>query len=159
MESEELTEEQIAVFKEAFSLFDKNGEDIITTKVLENVLRYLGINLSTAELKDIIDEIDTNGNGIIGFSEFLSMMARKIKETQSKDKLWETFRIFDKEGNQSISAAELRYMMTQLGEKLTDEEIDEMIKIADTDNINKVNYDEFVKITDGVDKVKTLTNK
>lgn len=39
--------------------------------------------------------------------------------------------MFDKDGNGFISAAELRHIMTNLGEKLTDEEVDEMIREAD----------------------------
>ena len=55
-------------------------------------------------------------------------------------------REFDKDGNGFISAAELRHVMTNLGEKLTDEEVDEMIREADVDGDGQVNYDEFVKM-------------
>ena len=48
--------------------------------------------------------------------------------------------VFDKDGNGFISAAELRHVMTNLGEKLTDEEIDEMIKEASVDDAGMVNY-------------------
>ena len=54
------------------------------------------------------------------------------------------FRVFDKDGNGYISAAELRHVMTNLGEKLTDEEVDEMIREADIDGDGQVNYEEFV---------------
>ena len=53
-------------------------------------------------------------------------------------------RVFDKDGNGYISAAELRHVMTNLGEKLTDEEVDEMIREADIDGDGQVNYEEFV---------------
>ena len=49
--------------------------------------------------------------------------------------------VFDKDGNGYISAAELRHVMTNLGEKLTDEEVDEMIKEADIDGDGQVNYE------------------
>lgn len=38
------------------------------------------------------------------------------------------FQVFDKEGNGFIGAGELRYVLTQLGEKMTDEEVDELMK-------------------------------
>lgn len=68
------------------------------------------------------------------------MMARKTKDSDSEEELREAFRVFDKDGNGFISAAELRHVMTNLGEKLTDEEVDEMIKEADIDGDGQVNY-------------------
>ena len=50
--------------------------------------------------------------------------------------------VFDRDGNGFISAAELRHVMTNLGEKLTDEEVDEMIREADVDGDGQINYEE-----------------
>ncbi len=54
--------------------------------------------------------------------------------------------VFDRDGNGFISAAELRHVMTNLGEKLTDDEVDEMIREADVDGDGQINYEEFVKM-------------
>ena len=140
----QLTEDQIAEFKEAFILFDKDGDGTITTKELGIVMRSLGHNPTEAELQDMINEIDADGNGTIDFPEFLTMMARKMKDTDTEEESREAFRVFDKDGNGFISAAELRHVMTNLGEKLTDEEVDEMIREADTDGDGAVNFEEFV---------------
>lgn len=64
-----------------------------------------------------------------------------MKDTDSEEELREAFRVFDKDGNGFISAAELRHVMTNLGEKLTDEEVDEMIREADIDGDGQVNYE------------------
>lgn len=69
------------------------------------------------------------------------MMAKKMKDSDSEEELREAFRVFDKDGNGFISAAELRHVMTNLGEKLTDEEVDEMIREADLDGDGQVNYE------------------
>uniref|UniRef100_A0A0M3IGY0 Calmodulin n=1 Tax=Ascaris lumbricoides TaxID=6252 RepID=A0A0M3IGY0_ASCLU len=131
-------------FKEAFSLFDKDGDGTITTKELGTVMRSLGQNPTEAELQDMINEVDADGNGTIDFPEFLTMMARKMKDTDSEEEIREAFRVFDKDGNGFISAAELRHVMTNLGEKLTDEEVDEMIREADIDGDGQVNYEGIV---------------
>ena len=55
--ADQLTEEQIAEFKEAFSLFDKDGDGTITTKELGTVMRSLGQNPTEAELQDMINEV------------------------------------------------------------------------------------------------------
>ncbi|XP_013381518.1 calmodulin-like isoform X2 [Lingula anatina] len=76
----QLTDEQIAEFKEAFSLFDKNGDGTITTKELGTVMRSLGLNPTEAELVDMIKEVDADGNGTIDLPEFLTMMAKKMDD-------------------------------------------------------------------------------
>jgi len=144
--AEKLTEEQISEFKEAFSLFDKDGDGCITTTELGTVMRSLGQNPTEAELRDMIDEVDADRNGTIDFAEFLNLMARKMKDTDSEEELREAFKVFDKDQNGFISAAELRHVMTNLGEKLTDEEVEEMIREADIDGDGQVNYEEFVRM-------------
>ena len=74
------------------------------------------------------------------------MMARKMKDTDTEAEISEAFRVFDKDGNGFISKAELSYVMTNLGERLTVQEIDERIREADIDGDGQVNYEEFVKM-------------
>ena len=144
--ADQLTEEQIAEFKEAFSLFDKDGDGTITTKELGTVMRSLGQNPTEAELQDMINEVDADGNGTIDFPEFLCMMSRKMKNTDSEDELVEAFKVFDRDGSGFISVAELEHVMTNLSEKMTSEEIDEMIREADVDADGLLDYDSFVKM-------------
>jgi len=144
--AEHLTEEQIAEFKEAFSLFDKDSDGTITTKELGTVMRSLGQNPTEAELRDMIEDVDADGNGTIDFPEFLTMMSRKMQDQDTEEEIIEAFKVFDKDGNGFISAAELRHVMTNLGEKLTDDECDEMIREADIDGDGQINYNEFVKL-------------
>ncbi|VDM99971.1 unnamed protein product, partial [Onchocerca ochengi] len=62
-----------------------------------------------------------------------------FKKENEKDFIYSS--VFDKDGNGFISVAELRHVMTNLGEKLTDEEVDEMIREADIDGDGQVNYE------------------
>lgn len=141
-----LTEDQITEFQEAFCLFDKDGDGCITIEELATVIRSLGQNPSSEELHDMISEVDVDGNGTIEFAEFLNLMARKMKETDAEEELKEAFKVFDKDQNGYISASELRHVMINLGEKLTDEEVEQMIREADMDGDGQVNYEEFVRI-------------
>ncbi|XP_012832364.1 PREDICTED: calmodulin-like protein 8 isoform X3 [Erythranthe guttata] len=156
MEELVLNKDQIIEFQEAFSLFDKNGDGsifddnnfagCITIEELATVIRSLDQNPTVEELRDMINEVDSDGNGTIEFEEFMTLMAKKMKESDAEEELKEAFKVFDKDQNGYISADELRHVMINLGEKLTDEEVKQMIKEADLDGDGQVNYDEFVKM-------------
>merc|ERR1712228_730203 len=105
-----------------------------------------GQNPTEAELQDMINEVDADGTGVIDFPEFLSLMARKMKDTDTEEELIESFKVFDRDGTGFIFGAEIRHVMVNLGEKLTDEEVDEMIREADVHGDGKINYEEFIKM-------------
>jgi len=140
---QQLSQDQISELKEAFALFDKDGDGSITTKELGTVMRSLGQNPTDVELQDMVNEIDVDGSGTIDFQEFLSLMARKSQDSDVEEELIEAFKVFDRDGNGLISAAELRYVMMNLGEKLSDEEVDDMIREADIDDDGHINFEEF----------------
>lgn len=66
------------------------------------------------------------------------MMARKMKDTDSEEEIREAFKVFDRDNNGYISAAELRHVMTSIGEKLTDDEVEDMIREADQDGDGRI---------------------
>ncbi|KAL8026355.1 hypothetical protein ABFX02_14G021200 [Erythranthe guttata] len=138
--SDVLNEEQIVEFQEAFTTFDKDGDGSITIEDLARMMRCLDqINLTEKDLRGIINEIDSDGNGTIELDEFLIHMAKKLKEI---DEAKETFKVFDIDQNGYISANEIRQ---KLGHKLTDEEVNQMIREADLDGDGRISFDEFVK--------------
>ena len=69
-----------------------------------------------------------------------------MKDNDFDEELQEAFKVFDRDQNGYISSHELRHTMTNLGENLTPEEVEEMIKEADLDNDQQIDYDEFMKI-------------
>ena len=77
--AKELSETQIEELREAFLLFDKNGDGTITTVELGTAMRSLGQNPTKEELQEMINEVDEDGNGTIEFDEFLVMMSKKVR--------------------------------------------------------------------------------
>ena len=172
MELNQLTADQIAEFKEAFSSFgnfpsinllslsqsllmdiflltcfiDKDGNATIATEELGTLMRSLGSNPTNAELADLINEVDFDGKGSIDFPAFLTMMAKRIKDYDSEEEVLDAFRVFDKDGNGHMLAADLKHLMISIGERVSDEELDEMIRAANIDDDGRINYQEFVKM-------------
>jgi len=144
-----VTTEQLEEFKEAFELFDKDGDGRITAHELGIVMHSLGQTPTEQELVDMVNEIDEDGNGTIELDEFVKMMSKKVKESENEKELREAFQVFDKDNDGYISALELSYVMTNLGEKLTDDEVIDMIREADLDGDGKVNFTEFVYMMRG----------
>ncbi|KAL6849764.1 hypothetical protein ACO1O0_009309 [Amphichorda felina] len=141
-----MVKSQIAEFREAFALFDKDGDGQITVTELGTVMKSLGLNPSESELQDMLNEVDADGSGAIDFEEFLVMMARKGAGSDPDKELREAFKVFDRDGTGTISREELKDVMKSLGEDLTEDEIDEMLKLADKDGDGTIDYEEFAEI-------------
>lgn len=143
---EKLTNQEIAEYREAFNIFDRDGSGTITSKELAIAMRSLGQNPSEDQLEKIMQEVDVDGNGELDFEEFIEFMCRTKKVETSYDAIREAFKVFDKEGKGSIPREEFRHIMTTLGERLTDEEVDEMLDDADADGDGEIQYEEFTQM-------------
>lgn len=130
-------------FLEMFNMFS-NNKPSFGTKQLGEIMQKYGMKPSELELQDMICELDTNGSGEVEFGEFKEFMLLKVKNHDAEEELREAFKVFDVDGNGFIAARDLREAMTKLGERLSNEEVDEMIKEANFDNQGEINIEEFI---------------
>ncbi|XP_042336222.1 centrin-2 [Sceloporus undulatus] len=142
----ELTEEQKQEIREAFDLFDTDGTGNIDVKELKVAMRALGFEPKKDEIKKMILDIDKEGTGKITFGDFLSVMTQKMAEKDSKEEILKAFKLFDDDETGKISFKNLKRVAKELGETLTDEELQEMIDEADRDGDGEVNEQEFLRI-------------
>ncbi|KAM0724339.1 Centrin-1 [Formica fusca] len=142
----ELTEGQKADIKEAFDLFDPDGTGKIATKELKVAIRALGIEPTKEELKRLVTDVDPDGLGKLSYEEFLNIMTMKMSEKDSKEEVLRAFRLFDDDDTGKISFKNLKRVAHELGENLTDEEIQEMIDEADKDGDGEISQEEFLRI-------------
>ncbi|KAI8612208.1 calmodulin [Chytriomyces sp. MP71] len=142
----QLSEQQISEFQEAFQLFDQDGDGQISTTEIGTVIRSLGQNISQKELQELIKEVDASKKGSVDFGEFLTMMARKLKDGDNAGDIKEAFRMFDPDGKGYIVAKDLRHVLTNMGEKLKPEEVDEMIRDAGADANGNIQFDDFMRV-------------
>lgn len=144
--AENLSDEKIAEFRTAFEIFDRDKDGKISKKELGTIMRNLGQTPTEVELTEMINEVDIDGNGTIDFREFLGLMVRKMKDSDLDEELYEAFKVFDRDGNGFITSHELKNVMSGLGEYLTPEEVDDLVREADLDGDGQINYEEFIKL-------------
>lgn len=106
----------------------------------------LGQSPTEAELKKMVEEVDADGSGSIEFEEFLGLLARKLRDTGAEDDIRDAFRVFDKDQNGFITPDELRHVMANLSDPLSDDELADMLHEADSDGDGQINYNEFLKV-------------
>ncbi|XP_015264476.1 PREDICTED: centrin-1-like [Gekko japonicus] len=147
----ELTADQKQQMREAFDLLDADGTGTIDVKDLKVSIRALGFEPTKEELKRIVLEVDKEGSGKIGFDAFYSVMTEKMSQTDPKEEILKAFRLFEDSESGKISFKNLKQIASEIGEKLTDEELQEMIDEADVDGDGEVNEQEFLKILKKVD--------
>lgn len=144
-----LTEMQISEFREAFALFDKDGDGHVTASELKVVFESLGQKPTKEDIDAMIAEVDDDGNGEMEFEEFALLMSERMDKTETKETLMEAFSMLDMDQGGSISRDELKRVMqnfSKAGEQIDDEEIDRMITECDVDGDGEISVDEFCDV-------------
>ncbi|XP_035646118.1 calmodulin-like protein 4 [Oncorhynchus keta] len=140
-----LTQDQINEFKECFSLYDKKHKGKIEAKDLIIVMRCLGVSPTFIEVDRHLQISKIDKCGELDFSTFLTMMHQQIQQEDPRAEILEAMRMTDKQKKGYILSSELRTKLTGLGEKLTDKEVDELLKETGVGPDGCVHYEEFAK--------------
>lgn len=88
--------------------------------------------------------LSLTGDGTIDFEEFCELMKNKMKGLDADEEIREAFKVFDKNGDGYVEVAELRQVVQNLGEPLSEADLQEMIKEADSDGDGRISYQEYV---------------
>lgn len=160
----ELTKDQLEEIREAFDLFDTDGSGTIDVRELRIAMRALGFEPRKEELRQLVSNatgaggaggapgsaasaVSTgNGSGIVTYAQFVQMMAQKMAARDSREEMLKAFVLFDTEGTGRISFQNLKRVAMELGENMTDAELQEMIDEADRDGDGEVNEEEFLRL-------------
>jgi len=135
-----------AEMEEAFNLFDRLGSGKLKTTTLDTLVRACGLTPSDAQIGGMKKEVDTEDTGEFDFPQLLALVQEhKEDAVKTPDEVLEAFRVFDKDGKGVISVEDLKSHMSNLGERLQENEVVDLIKDADPNGTGLVNYEEFVK--------------
>ncbi|XP_076045487.1 uncharacterized protein LOC143027798 [Oratosquilla oratoria] len=140
--SRKLRPEEQKEAQECFTIFSKSGK--METANLGMAVRSLGLNPTNNEVEQALHEL---GRPLtINFQEFLSVLKRDFPGADTEEEILEAFGVFDKDGDGTIATSELRHVLMTMGERLTREEVDLIIREADIDGDGQIRYDQFVQI-------------
>ena len=160
-------------YKDAFDYYDKDKSGDISFNELASLFRSLGHSIPDSEIRDMIDSIDDSGDGAISFDEFINMMVEKFENKEEPkeepkeeeptpvlraappkkkgneipdddDEIIKAFALFDTDKSGTLNKIELRYILTRIGDRFTDAEVDDIFKQADLDGNGEIDYKEFV---------------
>merc|ERR1711936_552406 len=139
------TEDDLNEIQETFGLFDTRGDNKIAASQLGDVLRSLNQNPTEQEIRKC--GYSQNPDARISFETFFPILQTisKNRILPSFEDFTEGFRVFDKEQNGTISSAELRHILISLGEKLTEEEVDQLL-VGQVDSQGNIQYEDFIKL-------------
>ncbi|XP_033736471.1 neo-calmodulin-like [Pecten maximus] len=142
-------DEKTEILRVTFNYFDKNKDGTVSVSELGKVFQSLGQNPTNEQIRQMISVVDADNNGILNFEEFRKFV-EKYQGAQTQDDreadLRRAFEIIDKNNSGYISLKEFKTLVKSVGERLTDEEIKEMLDVADIDKDEKISYAEFAKI-------------
>jgi centrin-3 len=143
---QELSEEQKQEIKEAFDLFDTDKTGTIDYHELKVAMRALGFDVKKHEVLGLMKEYDREGAGQIEYHDFLEIMTTKISERDPVEEILKAFKLFDEDNSGKISLRNLRRVARELGENLSDDELQAMIDEFDKDGDGEISEQEFLNI-------------
>ncbi|XP_074641367.1 neo-calmodulin-like [Tubulanus polymorphus] len=144
-----LNERLIGEIKEAFELFNTNGDGHVSKSEMANVMERMGLLYSDRELDEMLAEIDSGGDGTVDFGEFLAFMAVHLEEAKTNNAvLQETFRQFDIGDKGYLNKSDLRKALSILGDgnDTIRRDVHSVLSDADLDGDGKLTFQEFSEI-------------
>ncbi|KAF7831285.1 calcium-dependent protein kinase 2-like [Senna tora] len=139
--AENLSQEEIQGLKAMFTNMDTDKSGTITYEELKAGLQKLGSKLTEAEVQQLMEAADVDGNGSIDYIEFITATMHRHK-LERDEHLYKAFQYFDKDNSGFITRDELETAMKEYGMG-DDATIREIISEVDTDNDGRINYEEF----------------
>ena len=144
---EEPEEDQEVHIKQMFDDFDKDKNGSIDRSELELALKSLNLAFTQADIEEYMEQLDKSKNGDISFEEFRAFIKDKLT-FREEHQLGEVFDMLDRDEDQFLGPLEIRYALHCLGEEISDEEAEAMIKAINSSS-DKIQKTEFIRYMKG----------
>ena len=143
-----IPEEVFAEYQDLFDSYDLNKNGKIERKEMKTILKKLGKEGTEEEIEQIWKSMNKiESDSTISFNDFIEFIKRfnLSKNTMSTDDILNAFEIFDKNHDGTLSINEFKHILMDLGQKFSEDEVNEIITEIDLDNNGKINYRDFVE--------------
>lgn len=141
----QLNPDEEEVFKWAFGLLNTDADGSVAAKEFGQFITALGKQATDSQLHVLVNECDIDGNGVVDFEEFSSVVGRRLCGNLDDEEMRDAFRIYDKDNTGFITTDQIRKVFQKLDEMPTDEELDDILRLYDADSDGKLSYEEFVQ--------------
>jgi centrin-3 len=145
----ELNDEQRQEIREAFELFDSDKNGLIDPHEMKVAMRALGFDVKKEEVLRMMGECSTrdqHNQPLIDLHSFTDLMTDKFAQRDPRQEMIKAFQLFDEQGTGKISLRSLRRVARELGENMSDDELQAMIDEFDKDQDGEINLEEFLAI-------------
>ena len=141
-----IPEDKINEYKEAFDMFDKDGGGTISSNEIITIMKNFGYPIDDEEAKKMIANIDDNGDGEIDFEEFCTIMEKQVRYVDETDEdiVLRAFKSFDKDHDGKITNHEFKYILTQIGNKFSEEKVNKIFEECNLDIDGELDYQDFI---------------
>ncbi|KRZ66872.1 Calmodulin [Trichinella papuae] len=136
-------EETLAQCEEAFRGLDANGDGVVTAEDFSIKMLRLGIPHSVDELLHAVREIAGDGTEEVDFDALFPLMTCEVESDEERMELKETFKIFDRDGDGYITVEELKNVLDDLGDPVSDEEVLAILTSTDNDKDGLISFEDF----------------
>jgi Ca2+-binding EF-hand superfamily protein len=142
----DIPEDMIAEYREAFDLFDLDKNGLISPYEIQKIMKDLGNKLSMSEVEEIFRKFDANGDGLISFEEFVTMIHTHnfSVEESNEDSVLKAFKLFDDKNTGKITTETFRIILIKLGKMFNEDEVNKFFKICKIDDQDFVDYRKFI---------------
>ncbi|KAJ1726656.1 centrin, EF-hand protein [Coemansia biformis] len=143
--------EQREELRDIFDRMDKEGRGFISVSTLPDIIRAFGIEQPMPETwAQWRLQVDPEGTGRIGYNALEEFISLRYDEMSQRQEILNAFRLFKPDSanveSARITLDDLRKISVHLGEHIPDEELQEMIGIADIDGSGSVGFGDFARI-------------
>ena len=134
-------------YERIFKRLDEDGDGKLSPSELHRCMETIGEELLIEEAQELVESMDSDGDGLLGLEKIVGWMEREIKlrdhEERKMEELREAFRMYVMEGSECITPKSLKRMLSRLGESTSLEDCCVMIGEFDVNGDGVLSFDEF----------------